>query len=135
MPTSAKATASAACLPAHPLQLLPAVLPALMALFERTTLPGCLDAVSDAVEIHHQEAAMAGALAQALGAACAAAFPRLQVTWAPRWQRDDMWNSILSVGVSLPGPRSVVGEGYYARAFRTVHHCLLSKAVIRLLCV
>lgn len=36
------------------LQLLPAVLPALVALFERTALPGCLDVLGDMVEIHFQ---------------------------------------------------------------------------------
>jgi hypothetical protein len=69
-----------ACPRALLLQLLPAVVPMLVSLFERALLPACLDALGDIVEIHFQEGpATQEALASALGAACAAAFPRLQV--------------------------------------------------------
>eukprot|EP00887_Chlorella_sp_A99_P002079 scaffold21.g2079.t1 len=62
----------------HGAQLLPAVLPALGGVFAATALPACLDVLGELLELHFQDGAVAGGLAQALGAACAVAFPRLQ---------------------------------------------------------
>ncbi|GAB4818769.1 hypothetical protein N2152v2_005815 [Parachlorella kessleri] len=60
-------------------ELLPAVVPMLVLLFERALLPACLDALGDVVEIHFQEGPdTRDALERALAAACVAAFPRLQ---------------------------------------------------------
>lgn len=60
-------------------QLLPSVLPALGSIFGATALPACLDVLSNALEMHFQDAAVAEALASGLESACAVAFPLLQV--------------------------------------------------------
>lgn len=54
------------------------MLPALCGIFQATALPACLDVLGEALEQHFQEAAVVAALMQALLAACAVAFPRLQ---------------------------------------------------------
>jgi hypothetical protein len=60
------------------LELLPAVMPAVGAVFAATALPSCLDVLAEAVEIHFQDLSIIDQLLAGMGAACEAAFPALQ---------------------------------------------------------
>lgn len=51
------------------------------ALFAATAAPSCLDVVSEALEMQHEQPAVAGAAVHALAAACDTAMPALQVWW------------------------------------------------------
>jgi hypothetical protein len=60
------------------LELLPAVMPAVGAVFAATALPLCLDVLAEAVEIHFQDLHIVEQLLSGISAACEAAFPALQ---------------------------------------------------------
>lgn len=60
------------------LELLPAVMPVVGAVFAATALPSCLDVLAEAVEIHFQDLSIIDQLLAGMGAACEAAFPALR---------------------------------------------------------
>ncbi|KAL4452382.1 hypothetical protein ABPG75_008044 [Micractinium tetrahymenae] len=62
----------------HGLQLALSALPAISALFAATAMPNCLDVVSEALEMQHEQPVVAGAAIHALAAACDTAMPALQ---------------------------------------------------------
>ena len=63
----------------HGLQLVMAALPAMSALFAATAVPSCLDVVAEGLEMQYEQPGVAAAALHALGAACDAALPTLQV--------------------------------------------------------
>lgn len=60
------------------LELLPAVMPAVGAVFAATALPSCLDVLAESVEIHFQDQTIVDQLLLGMGSACEDAFPVLQ---------------------------------------------------------
>jgi hypothetical protein len=76
--------------------VLPALVPAVGAVFAATALPACTDVLAEALEVHFQDAGAVGVLLGALQAACAVAFPLLR--GAQLRERGELAAGVLALG-------------------------------------